>query len=170
MRWMRGGGAGRAGGEGPWCWACGGWGRVARAERSAPQRGPAPAAASGRPSGRPGDLFARSRGFRDLLEAVRERGVELDEREQAVAAREAALKGLEETLARREHAPRGLAGRGRRVLARGGGAPARGAAGPRRRRRAPALTKIYETMKPEEAGPIFDRLDDSDAHRRSSGA
>lgn len=24
---------------------------------------------------------------------------------------------------------------------------------------APALTKIYETMKPEEAGPILDRLD-----------
>lgn len=37
------------------------------------------------------DLFARSRGFRELLEAVRERGDELARREQALAVREAAL-------------------------------------------------------------------------------
>src|SRR5207237_919192 len=37
------------------------------------------------------DLFAKSRGFRELLEAVRQRGEELDRREQALATRERAV-------------------------------------------------------------------------------
>src|SRR2546425_4853777 len=41
-------------------------------------------------------LFAKSRGFRELLEAVRQRGEELDRREQALATREAAVKALEQ--------------------------------------------------------------------------
>ena len=107
-----------------------------------------PAAAADAPV--PGDLLARSRGFRDLLEAVRQRGAELDQREQALAGRETAMKSLEKTVA--DEIAR-LEGLGKAATARGGeatGAPA-----------ALALTKVYETMKPEEAGPILDRLDDA---------
>ncbi len=93
------------------------------------------------------ELLAKSRGFRELLEAVQKRGAELDHREHAVVAREAALKTLEKTVAdevtRLEH------------LARPGGAEATAAA--------PAITKIYESMKAEEAAPILDRLDDATA-------
>jgi len=63
------------------------WTSVARAERPVAEAPVAP------------DLFARSRGFRELLEAVRQRGEELDRREQALATREAAVKALEQALA-----------------------------------------------------------------------
>src|SRR5262249_16609516 len=68
------------------------WTGLAAAERmpgGAEPATPAPVAA---------ELFAKSRGFRDLLQAIEQRGAELDRREQAVAAREAALKALEAAL------------------------------------------------------------------------
>jgi flagellar motility protein MotE (MotC chaperone) len=99
-----------------------------------------------------GDLLNRSRGFRDLLEAVRQRGADLEQREQAVGARETALKTLEKTIADEVARLEGL----NKAGGAGGGAPG-----------APAesvpITKIYEGMKPDEAGPIFDKLDDGTA-------
>jgi flagellar motility protein MotE (MotC chaperone) len=110
---------------------------VARAERPAEpaETGVAP------------DLFARSRGFRELLDAVRQRGEELERREQALAARESALKTLEQMLS--EEA-------GRLESGAGASAPERAGCGV-------ALTKIYQSMRPEEAAPIIDRLDDATA-------
>ncbi len=105
------------------------WTSVARAERAA---GPAIE------SGVAPDLFAKSRGFRELLEAMRERGEELDRREQALATREAAVKALEQAL-------------GEATVP---AAPC-----------AVAVTKVYQTMRPEEAAPIIDRLDDATVTR-----
>jgi hypothetical protein len=124
------------------------WTSVARAEKTG--------------AGGPGvavDLFERSRGFRELLAAVEQRGQELDRREQAVAEREAALKALEAALGDQ--------------VAKLEPAPAAGAApGAPRDAAAPAanggpcgvvVTKVYQSMKPEEAAPILDRLDDATA-------
>src|SRR5216110_3477101 len=86
MRWVRvgllAGLAAKAVIVGAWWWTS-----VARAEHPVAEAPVAP------------DLFARSRGFRELLEAVRQRGEELDRREQALATREAAVKALEQALA-----------------------------------------------------------------------
>jgi len=131
------------------------WGSVAHAER--PSK--APEAAESASAIVPGDLLARSRGFRDLLDAVRQRGAELDEREQAIKARTAALDALEKTVAEEVARLEGLVGKGAAAAPVEAGAPA------------PALdagvavgvTKIYESMKAEEAAPILDRLDDATA-------
>lgn len=96
--------------------------------------------------GIPAELFNKSRGFREMLEAARQRGDELERREQAVRAREAALKSLEQLL-RSETA---------KVETGGGTAGKAGEAGPC----GVEVTKIYQSMKAEEAGPILDRLDD----------
>jgi len=117
---------------GLWCWDS-----VAHAERPVAEASVAP------------DLFAKSRGFRELLEAVRQRGEELDRREQALATREAAVKALEQALAE-------AAGR----VEAGGGAPSGETTGC-----GVAVTKIYQSMRPEEAAPIIDRLDDATATR-----
>jgi hypothetical protein len=61
------------------------WTSVARAEQ------PAHGASAVRVAP---ELFERSRGFRELLAAVAQRGRELDRRERAVAAREATLNAL----------------------------------------------------------------------------
>lgn len=108
--------------------------------------------APGGASGAPGDLLERSRGFHDLLEAVRQRGSTLDQREQTVAARETALKTLEKTVADEVTRLEALAKTG------GGGAP--GAEGAGAALSGVPVTKVYESMKPDEAGPIFDKLDD----------
>ena len=112
------------------------WTGVARAERSAPpatETGVAP------------DLFTQSRGFRELLEAVRQRGEELDRRDQALAARVAAVKALEQTLG------------GQMARVDTGDAPAPpGEGGPC----GVAVTRIYQSMRPDEAARIIDRLDD----------
>jgi len=92
------------------------------------------------------ELFARSRGFRELLAAVEQRGHDLDRREDAVAAREAALNALAATL---EDQVEKLE-------------PA-DAGGDERWPCAATVTKVYETMKPEDAAPIIDRLDDATA-------
>lgn len=99
------------------------------------------------------DLFARSRGFRDMLAAMHVRGEELDRRERDLAAREAALRILErigaEEAMRAE--PAGATVRG--DVANGG----------------PALAKIYQGMRPEDAAPIIDRLDDATARAILAG-
>ncbi|HZP41940.1 MAG TPA: hypothetical protein VFD84_10575 [Candidatus Binatia bacterium] len=96
--------------------------------------------------GIPAELYDKSRGFRELLEAARRRGEDLDRREEAVRAREAALKALEQLVGSETAKLEAL------------GAPAGrpGAGGPC----GVEVTKIYQSMKPEEAGPILDRLDD----------
>ena len=108
------------------------------------------------PAGMPADLFEKSRGFRDILLAVEKRGAELDQREQALGAREAALKELEtalgEHVAQLDPAPPPTA-------AGTPGATAEPAAGPC----AVVVTKVYASMKPEEAAPLLDRLDDATA-------
>ena len=111
------------------------WTSAARAEK----------AASGAARVAP-ELFERSRGFRELLAAVGQRGQDLDRREQAVAAREAALNALAATL-------------GEQVAKL---EPAEGAAD-ERRSCGPMVTRVYQTMKPEDAAPIIDRLDDATA-------
>ena len=97
-------------------------------------------AAASAPAPVPEELFEKSRGFRELLEAVERRGAELDRREQAVAGREAALKALEVAL---------------------GDEVARLEAAPSCGGRALAVTKIYASMRPEEAAAIVERLDDA---------
>ena len=137
MRWVRvgllAGLAVKAVIVGAWWWTS-----VARAERPVAEAPVAP------------DLFAKSRGFRELLEAVRQRGEELDRREQTLATREAAVKAMEQALAE-------TAGR---VEGGGGAAPAGETVGC-----GVAVTKIYQSMRPEEAAPIIDRLDDATATR-----
>ena len=128
------------------------WWDVARPVYAAKEGEGAPAAA-GDQSPVPAELLARSRGFRDLLEAVRQRGAELDHREQAVAAREAALRTLEKVIADEVTRLEGLHGGGSGQGGAPGGAVAPGA----------TITKIYESMKAEEAAPILDRLDDTTA-------
>lgn len=103
----------------------------------------------------PIDVLARSRGFHALLEAVDRRTGELDQREHALVAREAALKALEKTLG--DEIARLETQGGIRPGGAKPGPAATAAAAP-----APGVTvtKIYESMKPEEAAPILDKLDD----------
>jgi len=122
------------------------WTGLAAAERM--ESGGAPAA----PATVPADLFAKSRGFRDLLQAVQQRGAELDRRERAVAAREAALKALEAALDEQVV-----------QLERAAPAGPSAAATPEPAGCGVAVTKVYASMKPEEAAPIVDRLDDATA-------
>jgi flagellar motility protein MotE (MotC chaperone) len=125
------------------------WTSVARAEKTG--------------AGAPGvsaDLFEKSRGFRELLAAVEQRGQELDRREQVVAEREAALKALEATLgdqvAKLEPAPAAGAAPGGPHDAAAAAAATAGPCGV-------VVTKVYQSMKPEEAAPIIDRMDDATA-------
>jgi flagellar motility protein MotE (MotC chaperone) len=136
MRWLRAtvvvGIVVKAALVGAWWWTS-----VARAARPVPaETGVAP------------ELFAKSRGFRELLEAMRQRGEDLDRREQVLGAREAALRTLEQTLAEETA----------RLDAAGGAAPASESVGC-----GLAVTKVYQSMRPEEAAAIFDRLDDATA-------
>jgi flagellar motility protein MotE (MotC chaperone) len=86
------------------------------------------------------------RGFRELLETVRKRAQALDEREAGLASREAALTAVRRAatleIARLDAVAQALGITG----APGGGA---------------AIAKAYESMRPEEAAPILDRLDDA---------
>lgn len=102
-----------------------------------------------RAAGVPRSLFEKSRGFRTLLEAVRDRGAELDRREEALGEREAAVKTLEQLLSTEVARLEALA-------PEGGEGAAETNAGPC----GLAVTKVYQSMKPEEAGPILDLLDD----------
>ena len=104
---------------------------------AATERSPTGPAASAAPTV-PQELLEKSRGFRELLEAVERRGVELDRREQAVAGREAALKALEVALGEQ--------------VARLEAAPSCGG-------RAVAMAKVYASMRPDDAASIVERLD-----------
>lgn len=115
---------------------------IARAEREQPKNAAALEAAV------PSELIRRSRGFLDLLDAAKTRSLELEKREETIRAREAAMRSLEQLLA-------GAAAKLETL------APAGGAAGPNGEPCGASLTRIYQTMKPEEAGPILDRLDDA---------
>lgn len=118
-------------------------------------------AAGGRSEAPPADAApapeapAQGRGLREMLAAIARRNAELDAREQALAEREAALAALEKTIAAAAAAA-GPGGAGARPAS--GGPPGAAAEPP-----VVALTKVYETMKPEEAGAILDRLDDATA-------
>jgi flagellar motility protein MotE (MotC chaperone) len=146
MRWFRlwvvAGLVVKAAVVGVWCWTS-----------VPPSRAAAAAETPGAPGAVPSELLARSRGFRDLLEAVRQRGAELDRREQDVVAREAALRTLEQTLGED----------GGHAETRPGATPAAAPAPAAEESPpcSPAVTKIYQSMKPEEAAPILDRLDDT---------
>jgi len=134
--------------------------RVARAsaEPAGKAKGEAGKAA---PAAVPAEVLARSRGFREMLDALERRTGVLDQREQAVVTREASLKALEKTLAD-EIARLEQQGGGRAPApkAAAGAAPTAAAAPPVVTGSA-AVTKIYESMKPEEAAPILDKLDDA---------
>ena len=95
----------------------------------------------------PSELLRKSRGFLDLLDAAKTRSLELEKREETVKAREAAMRSLEQLL---NGATAKLETLAPSVTAGANGEPC-GA----------SLTRIYQTMKPEEAGPILDRLDDA---------
>lgn len=144
------------------------WAGNVRASSSSAEAAPAAAAEAGA-SGASTDVMERSRGFRDVLDAVAKRNAELDAREQALAAREAGLAALEATLAeqlaRLEGAAAPAAGAARPAKAPAAGRPAAkpataaakaGAEGP-----PPEVTRVYELMKPDEAAPILDKLDDA---------
>jgi len=128
------------------------WSGTAHAEKAAKEKAQESAAApeGENEAGIPSDMFAKSRGFRDLLDAVHQRNVTLDQREQEVASKEQALKALEKTIG--EQVTR-LEGLNKNVVAKGAGAEvAQGDA---------AVAKIYESMKPEEAAPILNQLDEA---------
>jgi flagellar motility protein MotE (MotC chaperone) len=87
---------------------------------------------------------ADDEGFHKLLEEVQRRTVQLDQREREITERSAALESLEEAVAEsltglqaKDDAPGGASCR-----LRGG------------------VTRIYESMRPEEAAQILDQLDD----------
>jgi flagellar motility protein MotE (MotC chaperone) len=92
----------------------------------------------------PATVAADDDGFRKLLEEVRRRTAELDQREREVTERAAALESLEEAVAE------SLGD----LQAHGGG----DAPGSCRLRG--GVTRIYESMRPEEAAQILDQLDD----------
>jgi flagellar motility protein MotE (MotC chaperone) len=83
-------------------------------------------------------------GFHKLLEEVQRRTVELDQREREITQRSAALESLEEAVAE------SLTG-----LQEKDGSPAGGSC-----RLRGGVTRIYESMRPEEAAQILDQLDD----------
>jgi len=107
------------------------------------------------------ELLAHARGFRTLVEGVASRKADLEAREKALALREDTLHALETTVgeqvARLEGALKAAGVKGGAHLAAGGTGGAGGGANP-----APSggLTKIYESMKPEEAAPILEKMDD----------
>lgn len=84
-------------------------------------------------------------GFRELLETVRTKADELDRREADVRAREAGLVALKKALASEVTRLEGVA----KTLGVTG-APGAGV----------SITRVYESMRAEEAAPILDRLDD----------
>ncbi len=144
------------------------WAGNVRASSSSAEAAPAEAAAEGTASG-PVDVMERSRGFRDVLDAVAKRNKELDAREQALAAREAGLAALEATVAEQVArleggaAPAAAGARPAKAPAPGRPAakPATAAANAKTEAAPPEVTRVYELMKPDEAAPILDKLDDA---------
>lgn len=107
------------------------------------------------------EVLARSRAFRAMLTTVDEKTGDLRQREQAVAEREATLRALEQTVnaqvARLKALTRVAGGRPAAAPKTADGAAADAASAPPP---PTAVSKIYESMKAEEAAPILDRMDD----------
>jgi flagellar motility protein MotE (MotC chaperone) len=82
--------------------------------------------------------------FQKLLQEVRRRTIELDQRERELGQRAVALESLEEAVAQSLGDLQGAE-------------PSTGGAGCRLRG---GVTRIYESMRPEEAAQILDQLDD----------
>jgi flagellar motility protein MotE (MotC chaperone) len=102
-------------------------------------------AAAGSPRGEaPAIASADDEGFRKLLDDVRRRTVELDQRERELTERSAALESLEGAVAA------SLTD----LETHDGATPATGC------RLRGGVTRIYESMRPEEAAQILDQLDD----------
>lgn len=120
------------------------------------------------PAGLPPALLEQSRGFREILDAVAARQADLAAKERALLEREAGLAQLEKAVAEQVARLEALAGMsGGRTGSAGPppGAPSRPAAAApevngEAGRPGAEIVRIYETMKPEEAAPILDRLDD----------
>ena len=92
----------------------------------------------------PATVGTADEGFRKLLDEVRRRTAELDQREREVTERAAALESLEEAVAE------SLSGSPTRAGVEDvGGCRLHG-----------GVTRIYENMRPEEAAQILDQLDD----------
>lgn len=142
------------------------WAGPVVAEVAPPRSSGAPEA--GAPAGLPPALFEQSRGFREILDAVAARQEALAAKEQALLEREAGLAQLEKAVAEQVARLEALAGMSPGRAGAGAppqAAPSRSAAGapePAAESERPGaeIVRIYETMKPEEAAPILDRLDD----------
>jgi flagellar motility protein MotE (MotC chaperone) len=89
--------------------------------------------------------------FRRLLEDVQRRGVQLDQRERELAERSAALESLEEAVAE------SLTGLQSKEAAAAGSSTGSATGSCRLHG---GVTRIYESMRPEEAAQILDQLDD----------
>lgn len=141
------------------------WAAPVAAESARPAPVDAAALAKAPNAGLPAALLEQSRGFRELLDAVAKRQDELTAKEKALAEREAGLSQLEKAVAEQVTRLEALTGtaapaaaeKGAAARAPGtpGAAPAQGAGD-----RVAEITRIYESMKAEEAAPILDKLDD----------
>ncbi len=94
--------------------------------------------------------------FRKLLEDVQRRGAQLDQRERELAERSAALESLEEAVA---ESLTGLQSKDEAAAA-GSAAGSSTASSTGSCRLHGGVTRIYESMRPEEAAQILDQLDD----------
>jgi flagellar motility protein MotE (MotC chaperone) len=103
------------------------------------------AATSIGPRSRPAVTSADDDGFHKLLQDVHRRTAELDQRERELTERSAALESIEEAVA---ESLTGLQAKDDGTVA-SGGCRLRG-----------GVTRIYESMRPEEAAQILDQLDD----------
>jgi flagellar motility protein MotE (MotC chaperone) len=107
---------------------------------------PDAARAQAKPAAESGDgACSDTHGFRDLLENVHAKADELERREAELKAREAALSAVKKAVASEVTRLEGVA----KTLGVTG-APSAGV----------SITKVYESMRAEDAAPILDRLDD----------
>ena len=132
------------------------WGHAALAS-SGPARGAgsasaAPADARGAPPAADAPAAAERPQVRTLLEAVRRRQAELDAREHELAAREERLRVYEQDvtakIAALEEIEKRLAPRAKAAVAAADAS-------------AESLAKIYAAMKPADAAPILEKLDEA---------
>jgi flagellar motility protein MotE (MotC chaperone) len=120
-------------------------------------------------AGLPKQLLEQSAGFREMLNAVAERSRELDERERKLAAREAGLASLEQTVAEEVARLEALTGVAPEPAPAAGapaarpkpGVPAKASSPMANEERVIEITRIFETMKAEEAAGILDKADDA---------
>jgi flagellar motility protein MotE (MotC chaperone) len=104
-----------------------------------------PGAASAQATPETAECAVDGHGFRELLETVRTTADELDRREADLRAREAGLTALKKAVTGEVTRLEGVA----KTLGVTG-APGAGV----------SITRVYESMRAEDAAPILDRLDD----------